>query len=564
MMEVTMTKKPGPKKVQSEGRSTDMPRTPASPPAGHSEPWVLGFTSFLKRMPLVARSLDLLSGGDRSKGVKMARMPTPEELTKVAEKMEKEVFCDVKLEKEKEVFYDALEVHEEEFYDAQESLDEPKLPSSSRGQGRRVTLKYVPSLSDFIDSIPQDGAPEILATNDISKKAKLQGEPARVRAALLKRKKKELKNMNKSMDDVLKQLVRLEKKNAKVCRKNKRVMDKVVQKRVQIMLPFLGERRDDVKETKATVVEEKEVPDNDGTVMAKEKEVPDNDGTVMAEEKEVPGNDRIVMAEEKEVPDNDGSVMAEEKEVPDNDRTVMAEEKEVPDNDGSVMAETASTESACSADAVSCLSTFSCEKDSEDKAVEWEVDTVGDKDKDESGAANAASPMTDMTDASDGLSHLNITSYMMDSEEEKDYVVSDIAWDSDVDVADDKSWSMETASTRSLCSLDAISYMSTASSADQERTALTDAASMLSVDTYVTAHSSDLAVAMETAAVNDKQQVELELLEETLKKGGNMAATDVAAQDGAKKHGKYCRVKRWVRAKLSKGWRRLTHRGRAG
>ncbi|XP_078693623.1 uncharacterized protein LOC144923166 [Branchiostoma floridae x Branchiostoma belcheri] len=185
-----------------------------------------------------------------------------------------------------------------------------------------------------------------------------------------------------------------------------------------------------------------------------------------------------------------------------------------------------------------------------------DVDTVGDKDV--SGAANAASPMTD------GLSYLNITSYQMDSEEEKDFVVSDIAWDSDVDVADDKSWSMETASTRSLCSLDAVSYMSTASSADQERTALTDAVSMLSVDTYVTAHSSDLAVAMETTAVNDKQQVELELLEETLKKGGNMAAADVAAQDGAKKHGKYCRVKRWVRSKLSKGWRRLTHRGRAG
>ncbi|XP_078693619.1 uncharacterized protein LOC144923162 [Branchiostoma floridae x Branchiostoma belcheri] len=330
MMDVTMTKKPGPKMVQSEGRSTDMPRTPATPPAGHSEPWVLGFTSFLKRMPLVARSLELLSGGDRSKGVKMARMPTPEELTKVAEKMEKEVFCDVKLEKEKEVFYDALEVHEEEYYDAQESLDEPKLPSSPRGQGRRVTLKYVPSLSDFIDSIPQDGAPEILATMDISKKAKLQGEPAGVRAALLNKKKKELKNMNKSMDDVLKQLVRLEKKNAKVCRKNKRVMDKVVNKRVQIMLPFVGMCRDDAKETKPqAVVEEKEVPGNDGTVMAEEKEVPGNDGSVMAEEKEVPGND------------------------------------------GSVMAETTSTESACSADAVSCLSTFSCEKESEDKTVEW-------------------------------------------------------------------------------------------------------------------------------------------------------------------------------------------------
>ncbi|XP_035694054.1 uncharacterized protein LOC118428168 [Branchiostoma floridae] len=131
-----------------------------------------------------------------------------------------------------------------------------------------------------------------------------------------------------------------------------------------------------------------------------------------------------------------------------------------------------------------------------------------------------------------------------------------------MDMADDANTWMETASTRSLCSLDAISNMTDASCIVEERTAA-DAACMLAVATSKTGHSSELGVAMETTAVIDKRQVELLLLEETLKDDHNVSDhnnTEPGQGSAEKKHGKYCRAKKWVRSKLRKGWKRLTRR----
>ncbi|XP_035694050.1 uncharacterized protein LOC118428166 isoform X1 [Branchiostoma floridae] len=237
------------RKAQSEAGRSSLPRVPASRPAGYSEQWRKGisFSRFWKRVPLVAQSAELISGaGDRTKDVKAK--PSLAEQTNV-----KTV--------EKEVFYDASdEVIEDAYYDAQEFLDKTTELRSSPGQ-RRLSLNHVPSMSDYISLKPHEKLASIVP---IKKGSEAQGD---VLASLVQR-RKEMKKVDKASSGLYKELLRLEKKNAKVLRKHKRVMDKVKWTQVQLRVPIAGKRHDHVRVPKTVVGTDKEMAAGDDvTVM---------------------------------------------------------------------------------------------------------------------------------------------------------------------------------------------------------------------------------------------------------------------------------------------------------
>ncbi|XP_035694053.1 uncharacterized protein LOC118428167 [Branchiostoma floridae] len=648
------------RKAQSEAGRSSLPRVPASRPAGYSEQWRKGisFSRFWKRVPLVAQSVELMSGaGDRTKDGKAK--PSPAEQTNV-----KTV--------EKELFYDASdEVIEDVYYDAKEFLDKTTELRSSPGQ-RRLSLNHVPSMSDYISLKPHEKLASIVP---IKKGSEAQGD---VLASIVQR-RKEMKKVDKASSGLYKELLKLEKKNAKVLRKHKRVMDKVKWTQVQLRVPIAGKRHDHVRVPKTVVGTEKEmVAGDDITVMetmstssvgsqdavsgmsvsAREKNAAmptaamsdlsyvlrPEDLEKKGKESDVDGESAVVdvadVAASDDIPvmetvstsllcakdaesglSDDAAKLAtpamsdlsyviyegpedlekKEKESDVAGEPAVVDVADMAAGDDIAVKETVSTSLVYPKDAVSGLYVDAAklatpamsdlsyviyegpenlEKNKKDSDVAREFAVV-DAEKDAAAgdditAMETRTVSTSLVHSEDAVSGLSVAAakfatpamsdlsyiiYEGPDELEKKEMEGGIAWDVGMGVADDANTWMETASTRSLCSLDAISNMTDASCIVEERTAA-DAACMLAVATSKTGHSSELGVAVETAEVIDDKQVELLLLEETLKDDHDVSGhgNTEPGQGSAKKHGKYCRAKKWVRSKLRKGWKRLTHR----
>ncbi|XP_078614449.1 uncharacterized protein LOC144883721 isoform X3 [Branchiostoma floridae x Branchiostoma japonicum] len=643
------------RKAQSEAGRSSLPRVPASRPAGYSEQWRKGisFSRFWKRVPLVAQSAELISGaGDRTKDGKAK--PSPAEQTNV-----KTV--------EKELFYDASdEVIEDVYYDAKEFLDKTTELRSSPGQ-RRLSLNHVPSMSDYISLKPHEKLASIVP---IKKGSEAQGD---VLASLVQR-RKEMKKVDKASSGLYKELLKLEKKNAKVLRKHKRVMDKVKWTQVQIRVPIAGKCHDHVRVPKTVVGTDKKMAAGDDITMmetvstssvgsqdavsgmsvsAREKNAAmptaamsdlsyvlrPEDLEKKGKESDVDGKPAVVDADKvvemvssstvcpKDAESGlyvDAAKLATpamsdlsyviyqgpedlEKRGKDSDvawymEPAVVDVADMAAGDDIAVKETVSTSLVYPKDAVSGLYVDAAklatpamsdlsyviyegpenlEKNKKDSDVAREFAVV-DAEKDAAAgdditAMETRTVSTSLVHSEDAVSGLSVAaaklatpavsdlSYILyegPDELEKKEMEGGIAWDVGMGVADDANTWMETASTRSLCSLDAISNMTDASCIVEERTAA-DAACMLAVATSKTAHSSELGVAMEATAVTDKQQAELLLLERTLEGGLDVSGhgnTEPAQSGAEKKHGKYCRAKKWVRSKLRRGWRRLTRR----
>ncbi|XP_035694052.1 uncharacterized protein LOC118428166 isoform X2 [Branchiostoma floridae] len=576
------------RKAQSEAGRSSLPRVPASRPAGYSEQWRKGisFSRFWKRVPLVAQSAELMSGaGDRTKDGKAK--PSPAEQTNV-----KTV--------EKEVFYDASdEVIEDAYYDAQEFFDKTTELRSSPDQ-RRLSLNHVPSMSDYISLKPHE---KLASVVPIKKGSEAQGD---VLASLVQR-RKEMKKVDKASSGLYKELLRLEKKNAKVLRKHKRVMDKVKWTQVQIRAPIAGGCRDHVRVPKTVVgTDKKMAAGDDVTVMetVSTSSVGSQDAvsgmSVSAREKNAAMPTAAMSDLSYVLRPEDLEKKGKESDV--DGEPAVVDVADVAAGDDIAVKETVSTSLVYPKDAVSGLYVDAAklatpamsdlsyviyegpenlEKNKKDSDVAREFAVV-DAEKDAAAgdditAMETRTVSTSLVHSEDAVSGLSVAAeklatpavsdlsyiiYEGPDELEKKEMEGDIAWDVGMGVADDANTWMETASTRSLCSLDAISNMTDASCVAEERTAA-DAACMLAVATSKTGHSSELGVAMEATAVTDKQQAELLLLERTLEGGLDISGLDNTepAQGGAeKKHGKYCRAKKWVRSKLRKGWRSLTRR----
>ncbi|XP_078614450.1 uncharacterized protein LOC144883721 isoform X4 [Branchiostoma floridae x Branchiostoma japonicum] len=640
------------RKAQSEAGRSSLPRVPASRPAGYSEQWRKGisFSRFWKRVPLVAQSAELISGaGDRTKDGKAK--PSPAEQTNV-----KTV--------EKELFYDASdEVIEDVYYDAKEFLDKTTELRSSPGQ-RRLSLNHVPSMSDYISLKPHEKLASIVP---IKKGSEAQGD---VLASLVQR-RKEMKKVDKASSGLYKELLKLEKKNAKVLRKHKRVMDKVKWTQVQIRVPIAGKCHDHVRVPKTVVGTDKKMAAGDDITMmetvstssvgsqdavsgmsvsAREKNAAmptaamsdlsyvlrPEDLEKKGKESDVDGKPAVVDADKvvemvssstvcpKDAESGlyvDAAKLATpamsdlsyviyqgpedlEKRGKDSDvawEPAVVDVADMAAGDDIAVKETVSTSLVYPKDAVSGLYVDAAklatpamsdlsyviyegpenlEKNKKDSDVAREFAVV-DAEKDAAAgdditAMETRTVSTSLVHSEDAVSGLSVAaaklatpavsdlSYILyegPDELEKKEMEGGIAWDVGMGVADDANTWMETASTRSLCSLDAISNMTDASCIVEERTAA-DAACMLAVATSKTAHSSELGVAVEIAEVIDDKQVELLLLEETLTDDHDVSGhgNTEPGQGSAKKHGKYCRAKKWVRSKLRKGWRRLTRR----
>ncbi|XP_078614452.1 uncharacterized protein LOC144883722 isoform X2 [Branchiostoma floridae x Branchiostoma japonicum] len=430
------------KKAQSEAGRSSLPRVPASRPAGYSEQWRKGisFSRFWKRVPLVAQSAELMSGaGDRTKDGKAK--PNPNEQTDVVKTVDKEVFYDASDEVIEDVYHDALEF-----------LDKTTELRSSPGQ-RRLSLNHVPSMSDYISLKPHE---KLASVVPITKSNEAQGD---VLASLVQR-RKEMKKVDKASSGLYKELLKLEKKNVKVLRKHKRVMDKVKWTQVQLRVPIAGKRHDHVRVPKTVVGTDKEMANGDDvTVMetVSTSSVGSQDAvsgmSVSAREKNaamptaaMSDLSYVLRPEDLENKGKDSDVAGE--------FAVVDAEKDAAAGDDITAMETrtVSTSLVHSEDAVSGLSVA---------------------------AAKLATP---------AVSDLSYIIYEGPVELEKKEMEGGIAWDVDMDVADDANTWTETASTRSLCSLDAISNMTDASCIVEERTAA-DAACMLAVATSKTAHS---------------------------------------------------------------------------
>ncbi|XP_035692453.1 uncharacterized protein LOC118426929 [Branchiostoma floridae] len=638
------------RKAQSEAGRSSLPRVPASRPAGYSEQWRKGisFSRFWKRVPLVAQSAELISGaGDRTKDGKAK--PSPAEQTNV-----KTV--------EKELFYDASdEVIEDVYYDAKEFLDKTTELRSSPGQ-RRLSLNHIPSMSDYISLKPHEKLASIMP---IKKGSEAQGD---VLASLVQR-RKEMKKVDKASSGLYKELLKLEKKNAKVLRKHKRVMDKVKWTQVQLRVPIAGKRHDHVRVPKTVVGTDKKMAAGDDitvmetvstssvgsqdavsgmSVSAREKNAAmptaamsdlsyvlrPEDLEKKGKESDVDGKPAVVDADKVVEMVSSSTVCPKDAEsglsidaaklatpamsdlayvIYEGPEDLEKKEKEsdvagepavvdvadVAAGDDIAVKETVSTSLVYPKDAVSGLYVDAAklatpamsdlsyviyegpenlEKNKKDSDVAREFAVV-DAEKDAAAGDDitametrtVSSSLVHSEDAVSGLSvaaaklatpavsDLSYIIYEGPDELEKKEMEGGIAWDVGMGVADDANTWMETASTRSLCSLDAISNMTDASCIVEERTAA-DAACMLAV---ATSKTSELGVAVETAEVIDDKQVELLLLEETLKDDHDVSGhdnTEPGQGSAEKKHGKYCRAKKWVRSKLRKGWRRLTRR----
>ncbi|XP_078614448.1 uncharacterized protein LOC144883721 isoform X2 [Branchiostoma floridae x Branchiostoma japonicum] len=338
------------RKAQSEAGRSSLPRVPASRPAGYSEQWRKGisFSRFWKRVPLVAQSAELISGaGDRTKDGKAK--PSPAEQTNV-----KTV--------EKELFYDASdEVIEDVYYDAKEFLDKTTELRSSPGQ-RRLSLNHVPSMSDYISLKPHEKLASIVP---IKKGSEAQGD---VLASLVQR-RKEMKKVDKASSGLYKELLKLEKKNAKVLRKHKRVMDKVKWTQVQIRVPIAGKCHDHVRVPKTVVGTDKKMAAGDDITMMETvstSSVGSQDAvsgmSVSAREKNAAMPTAAMSDLSYVLRPEDLEKKGKESDVDGVPKTVVGTDKEMAAGDDITVMETVSTSSVGSQDAVSGMSVSAREK----------------------------------------------------------------------------------------------------------------------------------------------------------------------------------------------------------